>query len=148
MALFVRVRNIIKFLPNKSENFLLTLLPPSPPPSPQWGEGKGKMKLKKTLFIQFVILMMTLLFLYPCFSQVKIGETISFSGVIQSIHRDSNFIVINEVRIYMSPDTKIVNEDGDILPTDTLQSRQKVMIEASRSKEGFYAKKIILKKKK
>jgi hypothetical protein len=79
---------------------------------------------------------------------VKIGETISFSGVIESIHKDFSFIVINEVRIYISPDTKIIDEGGGILQKGELQSRRKVIIEASRGKEGFYAKKIILKKKK
>jgi hypothetical protein len=75
---------------------------------------------------------------------VKIGETISFSGMIESIHKDLNFIVINEVRIYISPDTKIIDEGGGILQKGELQIRQKVFIEASRGKEGYYAKKIIL----
>jgi hypothetical protein len=75
------------------------------------------------------------------------GETISFSGVIQSIPENFNFIIINEVRIFIFPDTNIVNQDGDVLKTASLRSRQKVIVEASRIQEGFYAKKIILKKK-
>jgi hypothetical protein len=105
------------------------------------------MKLKRTLLIKFVILMMTLLFLNPCFSQLKMGETISFPGVIESIPEDFSFIVVNEMRIFVSPDTKIVNEKGVILNTDALKSRLNVIIEVFRGKEGFYAKKIILKMK-
>jgi hypothetical protein len=39
----------VRFLRNKSENFLLTLVTPSPFPSPQWGEGKGEGKFQISL---------------------------------------------------------------------------------------------------
>jgi hypothetical protein len=74
------------------------------------------------------------------------GETISFSGVIESIPAGFKFIVINEVRIYISPETKIFDEKGNILMIDELKSRFNVTIEAVRSKDGFFAKKIVLKK--
>jgi hypothetical protein len=105
------------------------------------------MKLIKTLLIEFVIFILILLSLHPCFSQVKMGETISFLGVIESIPDDFSFLVINEVRIFTSPDTNIVNENGDILKRASLRPRLQVIVEAIRIKEGFYAKKITLKKK-
>jgi hypothetical protein len=74
------------------------------------------------------------------------GETISFPGVIESIPDDFSFVVINEVRIFTSPDTSIVNENGDILKRASLRPRLKVIVEVSRIKEGFYAKKITLKR--
>lgn len=106
------------------------------------------MKLRKTLWIEYLIFTITLLFLSPSFSQVKVGETISFPGVIESIEENFKFIVINEVRIFISPDTKIVDEEGDILKIEQLKPRLNVTIEAVRNPNGFFAKKIVLKKKK
>lgn len=105
------------------------------------------MNLKNVFLIGFVVVFtLTLLVFNLGFSQVKIGETISFSGIIESIQEDFKFIVINEVRIFISPDTKIVDEKGDILKIDELKSRLNVTIEAVRNPNGLFAKKIILKK--
>ena len=104
------------------------------------------MKLLKIILIQFAIFILTLLVFSPGLTQVKIGEMISFSGVIEGIPEDFKFIVINEVRIYISPDTKIVDENGNILKINELKSRLNVTIEAVRNSNGFFAKKIVLKK--
>jgi hypothetical protein len=45
-----------RFLLNKSENFLLTLLTPSPFPSPQWGEGGGEGKFQIYL-VRFLLIL-------------------------------------------------------------------------------------------
>lgn len=104
------------------------------------------MNLKKIFLIEFPIFILTFLVFNLGFSQVKMGKTTSFPGVIESIPADFKFIVINEVRIYISPDTKIVNESGNILKIEELKPRFNVTIEAVRSKDGFYAKKIVVKK--
>jgi hypothetical protein len=108
--------------------------------------GKAKVNLRKIFLIEFAIFILTFLVLNLAFSQVKMGEITSFPGVIESIPADFRFIVINEVRIYISPDTKIVNETGNILKIEELKPRFHVTIEAVRSKDGFYAKKIVVKK--
>jgi hypothetical protein len=102
--------------------------------------------LKKIFLIEFAIFILTFLVFNLGFSQVKMGETTSFPGVIESIPADFKFIVVNEVRIYISPDTKIVNENGNILKIEELKPRFNVTIEGVRSKDGFYAKKIVVKK--
>ena len=104
------------------------------------------MNLKKIFLIEFAIFILTFLVFNLGFSEVKMGETTSFPGVIESIPADFKFIVVNEVRIYISPDTKIVNENGNILKIEELKPRFNVTIEAVRSKDGFYAKKIVVKK--
>ena len=104
------------------------------------------MNFKKIFLIEFAIFILTFLVFNLGFSQVKIGEATSFPGVIESIPADFKFIVVNEVRIYISPDTKIVNENGNILKIEELKPRFNVTIEAVRSKDGFYAKKIVVKK--
>lgn len=103
------------------------------------------MKLEKALFMGFAIFVVILLLLNPGFSQVKTGETILFPGVIESIREDLKFIVINEVRIFISPSTKILEEKGDILRINDLKPKMNVIIEALRNPNGILAKKIIVK---
>ena len=103
------------------------------------------MNLIRVFLIHSTIFIVILLIFNLGFSQVKIGETISFPGVIESIQKDFKFIVINEVRIFVSPDTKIVDENGNILKINELRSRLNVTIEAVRHPNGFLEKKIDLK---
>ena len=104
-----------------------------------------EMRLKKALFVGFVISLVTLLLRDPSFSQVKTGEAISFPGVIESIHENFKFIVVNEVRIFIFPNTKITDEKGDILKINHLKPKMNVTIEALRNPNGFFAKKIVVK---
>jgi hypothetical protein len=104
------------------------------------------MNSKKIFLIKVAIFILTFPVFNLGFTQVKIGETISFPGVIEKIQEDFKFIVINEVRIFISPDTKIVDEKGKILKINELKLRLNVIIEALRSTEGFFAKKIVVKK--
>jgi hypothetical protein len=106
------------------------------------------MKLRKALWPGYLIFMMPLLFHTPSFSQVMIGETLSFPGMIESIQEDFKFVVINEVRIFISSDTKVVDEKEDVLKINDLKPKMNVTIEAFRNKDGFFAKKIIVKKMK
>ena len=80
------------------------------------------------------------------FAQVRIGETILFPGVIESVQKDFKFIVINEVKIFISRDTKVVDENGNNLKINVLKSRLHVTIEALRNPNGFFAKKIVVRK--
>lgn len=104
------------------------------------------MNLIKVFLIQFSIFIVIFLIFNLGWSQVKMGETISFPGVIESIQKDFKFIVINEVRIFISRDTKVVDENGNILKINVLKSRLNVTIEAVRNPNGFFAKKIVVKR--
>lgn len=100
------------------------------------------MKLRKVVFIHIVILILTLLILGPGFSQVKKEETISFTGSIDSIPKDSKFIVVNERRVFISSNTKIASEKGSILKINDLKLRLYVAIEGVRKPDGIFAAKI------
>jgi len=102
------------------------------------------MKSQKVFLIKSMIFMFALLIFLSGFQVLK-EETISLSGVIQSIDRDFKFIVVNEAKFIISSNTKIVDEIGNILKIDDLKSKVSVDIEALRNPNGFSAKKIVIK---
>jgi hypothetical protein len=102
------------------------------------------MELQKVCFVKSVIFILTLMIFLPGF-QGKKEETISFPGVIESIDKNFKFIVVNEARIFVTADTNIVDEKGNILKIDDLKPKLSVAIEGVRSPDGFFAKKIVIK---
>jgi hypothetical protein len=104
------------------------------------------MKLRKVFFIQLVNFILTLLILSSGFSQVRKEGTLSFSGYIDNIPADFKSIVVNEGRIFISSDTKIVDEKGNHLKIKDLKRRQYVTIVALQKSNGVFAQKITIKK--
>ena len=102
----------------------------------------GKMKLQKVLLLELIIVIHVLSIFLPGFAQVKSEEAISFSGIIDNVPKDSKFIVVNERRIYLSPNTKIANAQGTILQRNDLTRGLGVSIKGIRKPEGIYAEKI------
>ena len=104
------------------------------------------MKLKRSFFIEFIILLTAFLLINPGFSQMKKQDMISFTGVIENISEDSKFVVVNEVKIFISSSgTRINDEKGNILKISDLKPKLHVGIEALRSPNGIVAKKIVIK---
>jgi len=104
------------------------------------------MKLQRILLLKLVVVILTLFIFHPGFSQVTREETISFSGQIDNIPKDSKFIVVNERRVFISSNTKIASEKGNILKMNDLRIRLYVAIEGVRKPDGIYAKKITVMK--
>ena len=100
------------------------------------------MKLQRILLLKLVVVIITLFIFHPGFSQVKSEKTISFSGTIDSIPKDPQFIVVNERRVYLSSKTKIASEKGSILKKDDLKRGLRVSIEGVQKLEGIFAEKI------
>ena len=101
------------------------------------------MKLEKGCFVKSVIFMLTLLIFLPGIQGIK-EEAASYSGVIKSIDKDFKFIVVNDVKVLISDNTKIVDEKGNILRMNDLKPGLSVAIEGVRSSNGFFAKKIVI----
>jgi hypothetical protein len=100
------------------------------------------MKLEKGCFVKSVIFMLTLLIFLPGIQGIK-EEAASYSGVIKSIDKDFKLIV-NDVKVLISDNTKIVDEKGNILRMNDLKPGLSVTIEGVRSSNGFFAKKIVI----
>ena len=100
------------------------------------------MKLQKILLVKLIVVILTLFIFHPGFSQIKSEKTISFSGTIDSIPKDPKFIVVNETRVFISSNTKIVSAKGSILIKDDLKRGFRVNIEGVQKPEGIFAGKI------
>lgn len=103
------------------------------------------MKLQKIFVIIFILLTIVGVVVEPSFSQVKKDEIISFPGIIESIDKNFKFIIVNEARIFISNNTKIIDEKGSILQISDLRPKLQVMLEVLRNPDGFFAKKIVVK---
>jgi hypothetical protein len=100
------------------------------------------MNLQRLLLTMLVILDMSLLIVHPGFSQVKGEEIKSFSGYIDNIPKDSKFIVVNERRVFISSNTRIIGENGNILKIDELKPGLSVAVEGFWKPNGIFAEKI------
>ena len=103
------------------------------------------MNLQRLLLVKLVILAMTLVIVHPGFSQVKSREIKSFSGYIESIHKDLKFIAVNEVRVFISSNTKIVGEKGNSLKMDDLRTELPVAIEGVWKSGDIFAEKVTIR---
>jgi hypothetical protein len=102
------------------------------------------MNVRKLLLLKVTIVVITLAINYPGFTQVKKEEIASFNGYIDHIPKDSSFIVVNEQRVFISSNTKIVSERGSILKLNHLKPRLHVVIEGVQKPDGIFADKIII----
>ena len=100
------------------------------------------MKLNKVFLFQFILLVMTLALMTSGFSQGKKEGVLSFSGSIDSIPESRRFIVVNEKRVYVTSNAKIVDENNNLLKTDHLKLGLSVKVEGIRKTDGIYAEKI------
>jgi hypothetical protein len=103
------------------------------------------MKIEKVLLTKSTILILILLILTPSFSQVKAGEIIPFTGTIKSISKDFKSIVIDNINIAISSDTKILDEKGNALKVNELRPELYVAIEALENPHVFLARRIVVK---
>ena len=101
------------------------------------------MKLEKAYFIKSVMFMLTLLMVLPGIQGIK-QESTSYSGLIESVDKDSKFIVVNGAKMFISASTEVVNEKGNILSIENLKPKVSAVVEGIRSSDGFLVKKIVI----
>ena len=83
--------------------------------------------------------------LTPAFSLGREKHIYNFQGVIERISKDRRILEVNEGRVILSSETKIVDERGRVLTVESLKPDLFVKIEALRGTSGFYAEKIEVK---
>lgn len=101
------------------------------------------MKMQKVLFINTVVLGMLLGILSTGFSEVKRGEILSFPGMIEQVGPEFKFIVVNEAKILITPQTVITDRSGMAAKSSDLKARRWVRIEALQKQGNFVAQTII-----
>jgi len=100
------------------------------------------MNVQKFFLIKSIILMVSFLIFITGFEVIKVEAV---SGVIEKINKDSKFIVVDKGKIFVSADTKIVDEKGNILRIQDLNPDHSVEIEGVHRPNGFSATKILVK---
>ena len=98
------------------------------------------MKFKKAFTIS-ILLMATFWVIQPGFSQVKEERAVSLSGLITTVPKDSKYIGVNEMKVFLS-DAKIVDDNGAVLSVSDLKPRLYVTVEGIQNPNVIFAKKI------
>jgi hypothetical protein len=108
---------------------------------------RGAVNFKKILLVSLSVLLVTLMVVTTALSQgIGVG-LVSFSGVIETISGDLKYIVINETKI-ISLSTQIIDESGNAIKSDVLKPQFSVEAQVVQMRDGFHAKKIVIKKRK
>jgi len=97
---------------------------------------------KKVFCAWCMVLMVTAIGFHVSYGETKKEETQSFSAMVQSISGDRTFIVVNETRVFVTRDTKIVNEKGNPITVYELKPKMAITLEVFKKPKGFFAKKI------
>ncbi len=101
------------------------------------------MRLQRTLVTCLLISFVFFIFLAG-FRGVKL-ETVKVSGSVESVGKNHQSVVVNGGKVFITPDTKVMDEKGKALKPADLQQRSTVEIEALRHGQGFLATKIVVK---
>ncbi len=102
------------------------------------------MRLPKT--IQFFLLVFPL-FTFLCGFQVKRMETVSINGAIERIDPVHNVIVVNQIKMDLSPDTRVVDERGNAVKWDQLKPTTHLTAETVHMPDGYKVIKITVHSK-
>ena len=104
------------------------------------------MKSRKRIGIIVTVLTLTLLSFELSYAQVGNQKTILFPGVIEQVSVDSKFIVVNEAKIFLSADAKIIDQNGNSLALYDLKRGSSITLEVVKRGNTFLATKITLKR--
>ena len=95
------------------------------------------MRMQKFLIINVVAVGILLGVLSVGFSEVKRGAILSFPGMIEQVGPEFKFIVVNEAKILITPQTVITDRNGTAAKTSELKARRPVRIDVLRSRGTF-----------
>jgi len=101
------------------------------------------MNLKKFLYVNVVAAGILLVIFSTAVSEVKRGEIISFPGMIEQVGPEFKFIVVNEAKILITPQTIIADRNGIAAKTSELKARRWIRIDAFQKQGHFVAQTII-----
>ncbi len=99
---------------------------------------------KKMIGVIVLAISLTFTLFEVCFSQFRVGEEISFSGVINHISKDNHSIVINGKNFILPSDSKIVDQKGHPLNINELKPNLGVALDAIYDSRGITIKRVIV----
>jgi hypothetical protein len=104
------------------------------------------MNLKKVFWVELLVVILALSFVGPAFSQARPGKTIAHAGVIEWVSKDLKYIGINERKVLITPQTKVLDDQGNSLKVTELRRGRIVVVEMVRISNGSVEKRIIIKR--
>lgn len=104
------------------------------------------MNVRKMFWVELLVVLLALSFVGPAFSQGRPSKTIAHTGVIEWVSRDFKYIGINEGKVSIPPETKIVDKQGNILSVRDLKRGRFVLVEIIRNPDGSRGKRVIIKR--
>jgi hypothetical protein len=105
-----------------------------------------EMDMKKIFWVELLALVLTLSFIGPAFSQSGPNRVIAHAGAIEWVSNDFKLIYINERKVLISPQTKILDDQGNSLKVTELRRGRRVVVELVRISDGSMEKRVIIKK--
>lgn len=109
-------------------------------------DKEEEMKLRHFPYIQMALVVSLLTFISPTITlSIMKADTVSISGIIETVDRDHKFIIVNKTRITIQYGTVIVDENGRPISKERLVPKESVRVEAIRVSKDLFAQKIIIK---
>jgi len=102
------------------------------------------MSLRKIILTNFLIVLVICFSLNVGFSQGGKAETLSFSGVIQSVSKDNRSIVVDKKTFSITHDTKILDQNGKALKAENIKANADVAIDAISVRNGLQILKLVI----
>ena len=106
------------------------------------------MNLKKIIVTICLAILMICFSLNVGFSQANKEETLSFSGVIQSVSKDNRSIVVDKKTFSITHDTKILDQNGKALKAENIKANANAAIDAISVRNGLQILKLVIIKDK
>jgi hypothetical protein len=103
------------------------------------------MKTGRTALIMTISFLQILFFYSIGLAQIE-GEkdTIFFSGFVKNVSWDQNSIVVAEKKLFISKDTKIIDQKGNRLKLEDIRKGVEVAIDAIRQPKGLIIREIVV----
>ncbi len=98
------------------------------------------MKSLTALCKYFALMLVMSMFL--CGFQAKKVDTVAVNGMVEKIDKDLKFIVVNEIKMFLSPKTVIMDQKGHYLKPESLKERSNLSVETLCTPDGYVIKKI------
>jgi hypothetical protein len=103
------------------------------------------MNLKGVFWVKLFVLLLILILssIGSAFSQ---GKRVVRAGEIEWVSRDFKYIGINEGKVKITPQTKIVDSQGNSLKVSELKPGRHVTVELIRNADGSWEKRIVIRR--
>ena len=104
------------------------------------------MNLKKFFFVKLLVLLLVLFLIGPAFSQARDGKRIVYAGIIDWVSQDFKYIGINDHKLPITPQTKVLDEKGNRLATSELRQGRPIVVELIRNPDRSAEIRIVIGK--